>query len=436
MLEQKASSEETHENPESVEAEPEAVANDADVQEIPVEEEEEKSIEKEAAEQVAALPVVRDATRDRAKDLRKLFSKYIRRHLPERNSGDSAFPEPPRMVGSYAKLLPLMRLIPWILAALFGFSAFWDFQGISFSAFGYTLNLEGLIRIISVSGMIGFLTNWLAITMLFNPRERRPLFGQGLIPEQRERVIYRMASTISEELINADIIKQKIEESGIIPKYREMALSVTRNVIDDEEFRDELKGIISNYIDQVMGAEDVRSRLIEFIIQKIEEYVGQGIGGLALRTYRMINEDDFQRRIEDAVEKLPSSIDSFLNQMDHLLDAVPAKIEAQSKDIEEAASTMITTFVDNIDLYSMIESNMQRYDDRKLEELLKRATNEQLNYIKYLGGILGCIGGLVIWQPMLSLVCFALIGGLLYGIDEFLYRKRKQAVVAVDAIEE
>lgn len=399
----------------------EEVVDPEGVEEEFAQEEHEETQDEAKAE---TLPAVRDVTRDRANDLKNLFSKYIRRHLPSSNREDSAFPEPPRMVGSYAKLLPLMRLIPWILMGFFTLSAFWDFEGVTLSLFGYSLLLEGLIRIISVSGLIGFLTNWLAITMLFNPRERRPLFGQGLIPEQRERVIYRMASTISEELINADIIKQKIEESGIIPRYREMAMSVTKSVIDDEGFRDELKGIISNYVDQVIGSEDVRSRLVEFIVGKVEEYAGEGIGGFALKTYRMINENDFQRRIEEAVEQLPSSVDSFLDEMDHLLDTVPEKIEARSQDIEDAASTMITTFVDNIDLYGMIESNMQRYDDRKLEELLKRATNEQLNYIKYLGGILGCIGGLVIWQPVLSLVSLSVLGIVLYSIDEFLYRKR------------
>jgi hypothetical protein len=70
---------------------------------------------------------------------------------------------------------------------------------------------------------------------------------------------------------------------------------------------------------------------------------------------------------------------------------------------------------------------MQQYDEKKLEELLKRATNEQLNYIKYLGGVLGCIGGLVIWQPMLSLISLAVIGVLIYGIDEFMFRARNQA---------
>ena len=370
------------------------------------------------------LPMVRDVTRERARDLRNLFSKYIRRHLPKSEAKDTTFPEPPRMVGSYAKLLPLLRFIPWILVGLFIISAFWDFSGATLSIFGRTYALEGLLRILSVSGLIGFLTNWLAITMLFNPRDRRPLFGQGLIPAQRERVIYRMASTISEELINADIIKQKIEESGIIQKYREMALSVMRGVVEDDDFREEFKSLIAGYMEQVVATEEVREKLIEFIIQKVEEYAGQGIGGLALKTYRMISEDDFQRRIEGAVARLPASIDSFLDEFDHLLEIVPEKIEARSQDIEEAASRMITSFVENLDLYSMIATNMQQYDDKKLEELLKRATNEQLNYIKYLGGVLGCIGGLVIWQPAISLVTLGLIGGALMGVDIMLYQRR------------
>ena len=369
------------------------------------------------------LPMVRDVTRQRAKDLRKLFSKYIKRHLPEPATPKTAIPEPPRMVGSYAKLLPLLSFIPWFLIGLFVFSAFWDFPGYSLSIFGREYLLEGLIRILSVSGLIGFLTNWLAITMLFNPRERRPLFGQGLIPAQRDRVIFRMASTISEELINAEIIKQKIEESGIIQKYREIALSVTKSVVEDEEFRTELKSMIASYTEQVIGSEEVRNKIIELIIQKIEEYAGQGIGGLALKTYRLINEEDFQRRIEGAVTELPEALDTFLDEFDHLLDIVPEKIEARSEDIEKAASRMVISFVENLDLYAMITTNMQRYDDKKLEELLKRATNEQLNYIKYLGGILGCIGGFVIWQPATALIVLGLVGGVLYGVDVILYQR-------------
>ena len=382
------------------------------------------AIEVQDADQ-SMLPMVRDVTRARASDLRSLFTKYLRRHLPETQNREVITQEPPRITGSYAHLLPILRLVPWLLLSLFILSMFWDFPGRYVILFGNQVSVEGLLGIVSVSGMIGFLTNWLAITMLFNPRKRRPLLGHGLIPAQRERVIFRLATTISEELINAEIIKQKIDESGIISKYREMAVGVTKGVLDDEEFRGELKGIVSLYINQTLGSEDVRDKLVEYASTKIEDYAGSGLGGLALKAYRMLNEDDFQRRIEEAVGKLPDTIDDFLNETDHLLDVLPEKIEERSKDIEDAASKMITSFVENLDIYEMIAGNMQRYDEKRLEDMLKRATNEQLNYIKYLGGVLGCIGGLVIWQPLPSLLTLGAIGGVIFGLDVLLYSMQK-----------
>ena len=380
------------------------------------------------------LPVVRDVTRARALDLKSLFSKYLRRHLPETEGNKATMPVPPRITGSYAKLLPILRLVPWFLGAVFILSFFWDFPGGEITLFGNILPVEGLLGIVSVSGMIGFLTNWLAITMLFNPRKRRPLLGHGLIPAQRDRVIYRMATTISEELINADIIKQKIEESGIIPKYREMAISVTKSVLDDPEFRDELKGIVSSYVQQVVGSEDMRDKIVDYVVLKVEDYLGSGIGGLALKAYRMLNEEDFQRRIEEAVTRLPSAIDEVIGRTENILDIIPDKIEERSQDIEDAASRMITSFVENLDIYEMIAGNMQRYDEKRLEDMLKRATNEQLNYIKYLGGVLGCIGGLVIWQPIPSLIVLGVIGSVIYGMDVVLFRIKNasESVAAED----
>jgi hypothetical protein len=68
---------------------------------------------------------------------------------------------------------------------------------------------------------------------------------------------------------------------------------------------------------------------------------------------------------------------------------------------------------------------MQEYDESRLEDLLKKTTNEQLNYIKYLGGVLGVVGGLVIWEPKLALGVLGVLGGFLYLLDELLFRVRR-----------
>ena len=373
----------------------------------------------------ATLDEARVLTRTRARDLRTLLARYIRQHLPDLPASTTVTPEPPRAVGAHARLLPFLVLIPWVLAALFAFSFVWDFPGVELQAFGLVLEVDGLLRILSVSGLIGFLTNWLAITMLFNPRERRPIFGQGLIPAQRERVIFRLAKAVSEELINEEIIKEKIEESGVITKYRDVTLAVTRGVVEDPEFRRELKVLTADYLETVLSSDAVRKKIADFLGEKLEKFAGKGVGGFALRAYRFLNEEDFQRRIESAVQQIPSNLDTALDELDAVLDRVPEKIEARSEEIERWVTRIVLGFVENLDVYNIIVGNIERYDERQLEALIKNTSNEQLNYIKYLGGVLGCIGGFVIWRPFISLVLFALIGGSLYVIDEALFRRGK-----------
>jgi len=345
--------------------------------------------------------------------------------MPGRVTPEKRTAEPPRLIGAHARLLPLLKLIPWALAAIFATSFAWDFPGQMVSVGGMVLSLEGVLRFVSVSGLIGFLTNWVAITMLFNPRSERPLLGQGLIPAQRERVIYRLATAVSEELINEDIIKQKIEENNIIPRYRELALDVTRGVLEDDAFRTDFKKLTASYLEAVLTSPEVRTKIVQFVIAKIESWAGQGLGGFALKAYRFVNEDDFTQRVEEAISSLPDQLDVVMDEMDALLDVIPGKIEARSEDIEHWATKVVLGFVENLDVYDMVMTNMLAYDDRRLEDLIKRSTNEQLSYIKYLGGILGACGGLVIWQPLPALILFTVVGGTVYAADELIFRMRR-----------
>jgi hypothetical protein len=374
-------------------------------------------------EHVHSIPEAKAVTRRRAHDLGLLVARYVRRHLPKRPpAAPAAAPEPPRLKGRLGQILPVMRLIPWVLGALFAVSFVWDFPGAAVELFGRVLPVEGLLRILAVSGLIGFATNWLAITMLFQPRQKRPIVPQGLIPAQRERVIFRLAQAISQELINEEIIKQKIEESGAIRKYREQAVGVLKSVVEDPAFRGELKELTAAYVETVLGSEEMRAQLTQIAMEKIEDYAGQGLRGLALKAYRAVNEDAFQRSIERAVRELPGALDPLLDRIDVALDKVPEKVEARSEQIETFATKTVLGFVERLDVYSMIIENARGFDEAQLENLLKKTSNEQLNYIKYLGGILGVVGGFVIWEPVLALAVLVALGLGLWAADEALFR--------------
>ena len=116
-----------------------------------------------------------------------------------------------------------LRVFMPVCGAFFALSFAWDFHG--------------LVRSCSVAGMIGFATNWVAIKMLFWPRESRPIFGQGLIPSQRDQLIEKVADEVLKNLINEELILEKIEETRIVQRLSSSAIAKVGLVLQDPEFK-------------------------------------------------------------------------------------------------------------------------------------------------------------------------------------------------------
>ena len=353
--------------------------------------------------------------------LRDRVLATVSHHLPEADDGTPSIEEPPKRTGSYARWLPLLRVTPWILAVAFALSFAWDFPGVTVSVAGYTIGLEHLLRYTTVSGLIGFGTNWLAITMLFRPREERPIVGQGLVPSQRERVAFRLAQAVSDELINKRIIIQKIRESGLAAQYRDLLVAMAGDVMTDDEIRTELKTLLRTVLRDVLSTPAVQDRIADFTAEQMERNA-EGLPGVALSAYRLFGEEDFQARLRQAARRLPQTVGPLLNELDPVLDRLPAHLDRHGDAIEDLLSQLILRLVGTLDVERIIFENVRAYDEQQLEMLLRRTTNEQLNYIKYLGAVLGIVGGLIIWAPAPALTIVTSIGLAVYGIDELLFR--------------
>jgi uncharacterized membrane protein YheB (UPF0754 family) len=289
--------------------------------------------------------------------------------------------------------------------------------------FDHTFNFEGILRIISISGLIGFLTNWIAITMLFRPTHRRPVLGQGLIPAQKDRIAYRLARAVSEDLINPEIIKQKIHESQAIAKYREKATVYIKKIIDDPEFRFNLKQIVVGYVDEMIADPEVRSNIAKKLIEQIDEAVDEkSFEKVALKAYSFFKGQEMQDLVESALLKLPTGIENSLNKMDTFLDELPEKLDENGSVIEELVTRMLYKLINQLDVQALVEDNLRQYDEKKLETLIKNASNDQLQYIQYLGAVLGTFGGLIIWEPIASLLVISVIIGITLLLDVILIK--------------
>jgi len=366
-------------------------------------------------------------SRQRFRALKHLLQKHIQRHssLTEAVATPSSTHVLPADT-DYHRLMRWLRVVPYLLGAGFLGSLFWDFEGVALSIQGKVIPLSGLLRMLSVSGLIGFLTNWLAITMLFRPRERRPVWGQGLIPAQRERVVYRLAQAISKELINEQLIKERIQESRLIERYWKYGVQMAHQMMQDERFRQELRMWLVEYIHDLSDNPHVRRQLVSVALMQWERYAGRGVERWIFRLYRWMGEDRLQAQLDRMVQTLPEYLTPLLDRLDESLDSFPEWLDAHTADVERVITRLVMALVEQINIFELIIANMEQYNEEQLERLFKSTSNDQFNYIKYVGGVLGVIGGIIIWQPLWALGVLSLLVGSLYGIDEWLYRRQQR----------
>lgn len=368
--------------------------------------------------------IIKENSKKYAGQLWGLISNQIERQADAHETEITRFP-PPREVSQRKWLIKLLFIFPLFLLIGFITSFWWDFNGLSTSVFGYVIELEGLLKILTIGGLIGFMTNWVAIKMLFRPTHKRPILGQGLIPAQKERISYRLAVAVSEDLINPEIIKKKIHESQAISKYREKATEYIKNIIDDPTFRTELKVLLVSYVDEMITEPEVRASIAKGLIEQINTAIDENsFERVALKAYSFFKGQEMQDLVEDALTKLPGGVEQGLDKMDEFLDTLPERIEKNSDTIEDLVTNLLYRLINQLDVHALVEDNLRQYDEKRIELLIKNASNDQLRYIQYLGAVLGTLGGFIIWKPIASLIVISTIILIVFGIDVLLIKTK------------
>lgn len=78
-----------------------------------------------------------------------------------------------------------------------------------------------LVLIPLISAFIGWFTNWIAIKMLFHPREPKKILGMtfhGIFPKRQQQFAEKLGKLVSQELLSFSDIEQKITRPENIKK--------------------------------------------------------------------------------------------------------------------------------------------------------------------------------------------------------------------------
>lgn len=194
------------------------------------------------------------------------------------------------------------------------------------------MELWGTLIIMVFTGAgIGWITNYLAIRLLFRPYKEISVLGfkiQGLVPKRKNELAESIAETVDEHLISSKDITSAL---GSIETEEEIDKIV--NDIVEKKLKKEILAKIP------MAAMFINDSLIE----KIKKFVKEAI----------------EENKEELIEKI------------------------------------IYKMEENIDLKEIVENKVKDFSLIKLEEIILSLAKKELAHIELIGGILGALIGLV-----------------------------------------
>lgn len=372
--------------------------------------------------------------------MHEFFKKYIFRHFdvyslfPPIKEADKALDFNSFQLSASRKIwLFIVSISHWIcvagfaLAVIAGAIFHWnpvDWQ-VPFSE--RTFDPLDMLKMLCVSGLIGYGTNYIAIHMLFRPVHKRPIWGQGLIPAQRERIIYTLASGLHKHVLHQDIILLNLHKAQFPERIANLIVNGTSNMIKDKAIKDEIRNWIVTGMSDYFGQEKIKQEILLTIDEKVNQNLEGGIKKFLVSAYKKYNTEDYVTFIEKMMHEVPPTAGKIMDKFgDEKTDEVLAYISSKQAELADFIAFSMAELLQRIDITGLLRAQMAHFDDAKLEKMIWEASNEQLLYIQYLGTILGILGGLVIWEPIFMISVYSILLGVLMLIDRFLFHVQQK----------
>ncbi len=147
-----------------------------------------------------------------------------------------------------------------------------------------------------IGGVIGWITNVLAIKMLFRPVYpiKIPLTGiylQGLLPKRRAEIAASVGETVEKELINIDEILEKLSND----ENRAIALNTVKMAISDKIGR-KMPLLIPVII---------KNSIVQYIEEQIDKEAPNLMEGLIKELYEKASKEiEIGKMIEDKINQI------------------------------------------------------------------------------------------------------------------------------------
>jgi uncharacterized membrane protein YheB (UPF0754 family) len=293
--------------------------------------------------------------------------------------------------------------------------------------------------------IIGFVTNVVAIRMLFRPlREIRVLgirlpFTPGILPRQRHRLAQSIGAMVERELITPEIVRERLSRNDVREKIKEALSLFTEKIYDKtpgellaggeflppekissaveklypsfapvvvdflrrDEIRRELESKGRIFLRNVFLKLNVFQRFFLSAGQydlTLEQRMPEIIDDLISNAREMLNDDRIKKTLTGAVT---SSFSRVTDAQGQKIGALLNISETDKKKLDDfifdklmsAADGQIESILASVNVKALVSDRIDSLDMLRVERIILDVMSDQFKWIDIFGGILGFMIG-------------------------------------------
>ncbi|NPA10884.1 MAG: DUF445 family protein [Epsilonproteobacteria bacterium] len=231
------------------------------------------------------------------------------------------------------------------------------------------MNTAVLASSVGIGALIGYVTNYVAIKLLFRPYNpvkigNFTVFPQGVIPREKETLAKKVGSVVKEYILSEEEIKKIVLQPQVQSELNEFIEAkitelFSKNITDfasKDEIVQKLTAFIEKFVSEKfpMFASFVNAEMIKSVFEKV----------------------DFDIPINSIVDQ-QKSVDIIKHEIMTFIEKEVPKIFIKA----------------NID--KIVEDRVKSFDEKTLEDMLFSLMKKHFSFINFAGAVLGGIIGFV-----------------------------------------
>ena len=285
-----------------------------------------------------------------------------------------------------------------------------------------------------LGGVIGYITNDLAIRMLFRPRKAVYIgrfhvpFTPGLIPAQQGRIAQSIGDVVSSQLLNEETLRKTLLSEATVQKLQDKVRAFlcklskdgrrVRELLAKEEVRERVNldvDALMRKLTEGLTAKIIESKLgytvVDSIIGDKMDFINQN------KWLSILVDDNAQKSIKEKLaekvdeiiaEKAPDAVAAIVERYrDEIMDARLCDLYARFEDKEDVIIDKLTGLYtsilgDNlgrllkaINIEKIVVDKINGLDPAELETVIFGVMKKELRAIVYLGALLGFLMGFI-----------------------------------------